>query len=55
MSVEKLSEWLNIGKGTADLIIQYVEEDVELVKAGMFNIDDLDIKVPEELLQDQFD
>jgi hypothetical protein len=34
ISVEKLSEWLNIGKGTADLIIQFAEEDVELAKAG---------------------
>ena len=25
-----------IGKGTADLIIHYTEEDMELVKAGTF-------------------
>ena len=39
MSVEKLSDWLNIGKGTADLIIQYAEEDMELIKAGMFSME----------------
>jgi hypothetical protein len=36
ISVEKLATWLGIGKGTADLLIQYAEEDVELVKAGSF-------------------
>lgn len=35
-TVEKLSQWLDIGKGTADLLIQYAEEDVALVKAGTF-------------------
>jgi hypothetical protein len=39
ISVEKLSEWLNIGKGIADLIIRYAEEDVELVKAGEFQME----------------
>jgi hypothetical protein len=39
MSVEKLSDWLKIGKGTADLIIQYAEEDMELVKAGTFSME----------------
>ena len=34
--VEKLSDWLYIGKGTADLIIQHAEEDMELVNAGTF-------------------
>jgi hypothetical protein len=34
--VEKLSEWLQIGKGTADLIVWYAEEDLELVKSGSF-------------------
>ena len=38
MSVEKLSDWLGIGKGTADLIIGYVEEDIELVKAEKFSM-----------------
>lgn len=36
ISVEKLSDWLGIGKGTADLLIRYAEEDVEFVKAGTF-------------------
>jgi hypothetical protein len=36
ISVEKLSDWLDIGKGTADLLIRYAEEDVELVKARQF-------------------
>jgi hypothetical protein len=34
ISVEKLSAWLGIGKGTADLLIGYAEEDVALIKAG---------------------
>lgn len=38
ISVEKLSDWLAIGKGTADLIIGYAEEDVALVKAGTFKM-----------------
>jgi hypothetical protein len=38
MTVEKLLEWLNIGKGTADLLIQYAEEDVELVRNGIFSM-----------------
>jgi hypothetical protein len=36
ITVEKLLDWLNIGKGMADLLIRYAEEDVELVKAGAF-------------------
>lgn len=36
ISVEKLSDWLSIGKGTADLLIRYAEEDVERIKAGTF-------------------
>jgi hypothetical protein len=39
MSVENLSNWLNIGKGTADLIIQYAEEDMELVRDGKFSME----------------
>lgn len=39
MSVEKLSNWLDIGKGTADLLIQYAGEDMELVKAGAFSME----------------
>ena len=38
MSVEKLSDWLGIGRGTADLIIQYAEEDMELLKANKFSM-----------------
>ena len=38
VTVEKLSEWLNIGKGTADLLMGYAEEDVELCKAGNFTM-----------------
>ena len=34
MTVEKLSEWLGIGKGMVDIIIELADEDVELVKAG---------------------
>jgi hypothetical protein len=39
MSVENLSSWLHIGKGTADLIIQYAEEDMALVRDGKFAMD----------------
>ena len=39
MSVESLSNWLEIGKGTADLIIQYAEEDMALVSNGNFSMD----------------
>lgn len=38
ISVENLSAWLGIGKGTADLLIGYAEEDVELLKAGKFTM-----------------
>jgi hypothetical protein len=38
MTVEKLSEWLSIGVGTADLLIQYAEEDVVLIKNGLFSM-----------------
>lgn len=38
ISVEKLSSWLEIGKGTADLIIQYAEEDMVLVRDGNFTM-----------------
>ena len=38
ITVEKLSEWLQIGKGTADLLIGYAEEDIGLIKAGMFTM-----------------
>ena len=39
MSVENLSSWLEIGKGTADLIIQYAEEDMGLVRDGKFTME----------------
>lgn len=39
MSVVDLSTWLEIGKGTADLIIQYVDEDMNLVRNGMFRME----------------
>ena len=40
ITVEKLAEWVGIGKGTADLLIRYAEEDIELVKAGRFVLSD---------------
>jgi hypothetical protein len=36
ITVEKLAEWVGIGRGTADLLIRYAEEDTELVRAGRF-------------------
>jgi len=39
MSVENLSNWIEIGKGTADLIIQYAEEDMALVRDGKFTME----------------
>lgn len=39
MSVENLSNWFGIGKGIADLIIQYAEEDMALVENGNFTMD----------------
>lgn len=39
MSVENLLNWLGIGKGIADLIIQYAEEDMSLVRDGNFTMD----------------
>jgi len=38
ITVEKLSEWLGIGKGTADLILRYAEEDVVAICAGVFQM-----------------
>lgn len=43
MSVENLSNWLEIGKGTADLIIQYAEEDMALVRGGKFTMEPAEI------------
>ena len=40
VNIEKLSEWLGIRKGTADLILRYAEMDVGLVKAGKLNLND---------------
>jgi hypothetical protein len=42
VSIENLSGWLGIGKGTADYIIQYADEDMVLVRNGRFTMD-LDI------------
>ena len=36
MSIENLSSWVNIGKGTADYIIQYADGDMALVIDGKF-------------------
>ena len=41
MSIENLSSWIKIGKGTADYIIQYVDEDMALVNDGKFAMTDL--------------
>ena len=39
ITVVDMSTWLGIGKGTADLIIQYADEDMNLVRNGMFRMD----------------
>ena len=39
VSVEKLSEWLGVGKGMAILLMKYAEEDLELVRSGKFMMD----------------
>ena len=39
MTVENLSNWLEIGKGTADLIIHYAKEDMVLVRDGKFTME----------------
>ena len=41
MSIENLSSWMNIGKGTADYIIQYADEDMVLMNNGEFKMVDL--------------
>lgn len=38
ITVEKLSEWLGIGKGTADLILGYTEEDMVAICTGAFQM-----------------
>lgn len=45
MSVENLSNWFGIGKGVADRIIQYAEEDMTLVIDGNFT---MDLEPPQE-------
>ena len=39
MSVKNLSNWLEIGKGTADLIIQYAKGNMVLVSNGKFTME----------------
>ena len=41
MSIENLSSWIKIGKGTADYIIQYADEDMALVNDGKFAMTNL--------------
>ena len=38
ITVEKLSDWLSIGKGTAYLLLMYAEEDVMAICAGTFQM-----------------
>jgi hypothetical protein len=38
ITVEKLSEWLGIRKGTADLILRYAEEDILAIHGGVFQM-----------------
>jgi len=38
ITVEKLLEWLDIGKGTADLLLRYAEEDTAAICAGAFQM-----------------
>ena len=40
ISIENLSNWMNIGKGTADYIIQYADEDMGSVINGKFTMAD---------------
>ena len=39
ITVDKLSEWLSIRPGTADLIMGYAEEDCQLITAGRFEME----------------
>ena len=41
ISIENMSSWMNIGKGAANYIIQYADEDMVLVKDGKFTMVDL--------------
>ena len=38
ITLEKLSEWFSIGKGMADLILRYAEEDVVAIRAEVFQM-----------------
>jgi hypothetical protein len=38
ITVKKLSEWLSIGKETADLILRYTEEDILAICKGAFQM-----------------
>lgn len=39
VTIEKLSDWLSVGPGTADLIISYAEEDCKLIATGTFRME----------------
>lgn len=39
ITVENLAQWLGIPRGCVDLIIQYAEEDITLLKAGKFDME----------------
>jgi hypothetical protein len=36
ITIEKLSDWLSIGAGTADLLIRFAQEDCQLIAQGSF-------------------
>jgi hypothetical protein len=38
VTVEKLSNWFGIGKGIADLLINYAQRDVESIKSGTLSM-----------------
>jgi hypothetical protein len=39
VTIDKLSEWLSVGPGTADLVIGFAEEDCQLILAGKFTME----------------
>ena len=41
ISIKNLSSWMNIGKGTANYIIQYADEDMVLTNDGKLTMADL--------------
>ena len=47
INVEKLSKWLGIGKGTADLIIEYANEDIKLLREGKFTMSSSEMDIGE--------